>query len=324
MQPGFFAGINLPVLMGAYNHDLAPNQAYHDWGHEFGPLLGCRYLSICRVLGFAAVRIWLCENREGIRTDRQDHIVGTAPELLDAVACLQEGAAVAGLQLYWSLLDGNSFSQNGDRLTRRIASDPDQAARFAERVVSPLAAAMDPQVTFAVETVSEPENLSRQVLPEAGVPWERITQSVRTMRDALHAGLSGVPVTCGVEPAYLPGLLGGAKAGSDAPVDAVDLHFYHPDGGLPSREDLPVDIGDLPLWAGECGLSHRHGQKSPRYLLHYLYNARELGYRAAFLWKLEGAEHLVERRPESLHQKDLFEPTDLGGEVQHLLREEWS
>lgn len=324
MRTGFSAGINLPTLMGAYNHDLAPNQAYPDWGYEFNPLLGYRYLSICRVLGFTSVRIWLCENREGIRTDRHDHVAGLAPELVDTVTCLQEGAGVAGLQLYWSLLDGNSFSQNGDRLTHRIASDPDEAVRFAERVVSPLAAAMDPRVTFAVETISEPENLSRQVLPEEGVPWERIMQSVRTMRDALHAALPGVPVTCGVEPAYLPGLLGGAKAGSDAPVDAVDLHFYHPDGGLPSRGDLPVDIGDLPLWAGECGLSHRHGHERPRYLVHYLYNARALGYQAAFLWKLEGTEHLVERHPEAVHHNNLFEPTTLGGEIQHLLRREWA
>jgi hypothetical protein len=111
--------------------------------------------------------------------------------------------------------------------------------------------------------------------------------------------------------------------GGEAPVDAIDLHVYHPDGGLPSRSDLPVDIGDLPLWAGECGLSHRRSRAQSGYLLHYLYNARRLGYQAAFLWKLEGEEYLVRRHDEPEPPWTTFGITSVGGELRHLLRNEW-
>jgi hypothetical protein len=144
----------------------------------------------------------------------------------------------------------------------------------------------------------------------------------------LHEALPGVPVTAGTQAVFLPGLLAGVEPGREvetAPVDAVDLHVYHPDGGLPSREDLPVGIGELPLLAGECGLSHRGAPDRSSYLIHYLYNARALGYRAAFLWKLEGAEHLVRREQVAgaAEGTEAFSVTALGAEVRDLLTREW-
>ena len=251
------AGINLPVLASAYNHDLAPNERYPGWPCEFRPVLAYRYLAVCRSLGFRAVRLWLCEDGEGVRLDRRGRPVGPMPELLDAVRAIQEGAGLLGLRLYWTLLDGNAWKRNGDALTGRVAADSGEARRFAELVAAPLAAELSPDTTVALEAINEPESLSAEVVGPGGLSWEKIVASVRVLREVLHEAGPGLPVTCGTQAVFLPGLLADLAAGASAPVDAVDLHVYHPDGGLPSREDLPVDIGELPLLAGECGLSDR-------------------------------------------------------------------
>lgn len=293
MTGTFLAGVNLPVVRGAYNHDLAPNERYSDWGCDFTALQAFRYLAVCKELGFGAVRIWLCEDGEGVRTDRRGRVTSVMPELLDAVRIIQEGAGLLGLRLYWTLLDGNSWHRNGDRLMGRIAADRSEALRFAEVAGAPIAEALRSDTTFAVEVINEPESLSAEVLGSEGLAWESIVESIRTIRSVLHQVIPGVPITAGSQAVFLPGLL--ADLDADAPVDAVDLHVYHPNGGLPARADLPVDIGDLPLWAGECGLSDRGEPGRTDYLLHYLYNAPALGYEAAFIWKLEGEDLLVGR-----------------------------
>jgi len=317
------AGINLPILRGAYDHDLAPNERSPEWGCAFEPLWAFRYLAMCKNLGFGAVRIWLCENSEGIATDGRGRLVGPMPELLESIRVLQEGARRLKLQLYWTLLDGNAWRRNGDELTGRVFGDQGEARRFGELVAAPIAATLDPKITFALEALNEPESLSSEVHGDDGLPWKTIAGSIDAIRAALHEAIPGVPVTAGSQAIFLPGLLESLDAG--APVDAVDLHVYHPDGGLPPREDLPVDIGDLPLWAGECGLSHRGDPERSEVLIHYLYNARDLGYLAAFLWKLEGDEHLVRRQqvPNARDGTVGFLLTPLGGGVQHLLATDW-
>jgi hypothetical protein len=309
------AGVNLPVLRGAYDHDLAPNERHLDWGREFSPLLAFRYLSLSRWLGFGAVRIWLCENGEGVKTDRRGRIVGLMPELLESVDLIQQGARLAEVSLYWSLLDGNAWQQNGDGLTRDVilgaaVGAAEQQERFCELVAAPIAAALDPEITFALEAVNEPETLSIECVAD-GYAWPVISGGVATLREAIRGAAPDLRVTAGVQAVFLPGLLGHGLC-----VDAVDIHAYHPDGGLPSREQLPVDIGDLPLIAGECGTAAPQGDSG--YLENYLHNARTLGYEAAFLWKLEGEDMLVRHRCDD-EQTDHFEILELGAAIQHLL-----
>ncbi|MFH2005436.1 MAG: hypothetical protein ABI333_02505, partial [bacterium] len=318
------AGVNLPYIGDAYNHDLAPNEGFPDWGYEFRPLDAYRYLAICRELGFRVVRIWLCENGEGLRLDGEGRVVGVMEELLRSVRALQDGARLLGLKIYWTLLDGNAWRRNEHATTGQIAADPEQTARFAERVAAAVARQLDPELTFAVEVWNEPESLSEEVEGDRGLPWPTIVRSIRTVREALRQVLPGVPVTSGTQAVFLPGLLADLVAGGSAPVDAVDLHVYHPTGGLPSRADLPVDIGALPLWAGECGAPERRDAGVKFQRLNYLYNARTLGYEAAFLWKLQGDRHLVRVRERATADGWCFETTALGSEVRDLLRRQWA
>lgn len=321
MTSSCLAGINLPTILDAYNHDLALNERYLDWGCDFKPIWLFRYLAICHDLGFSAVRLWLCEDGEGIVTDEQGEAVGVMPELLRAIRIAQEGARMLDLRLYWSLLDGNAWDRNGHELTGRIFREPDVARQFAQRVATPIAKALDPAVTFALEIVNEPESLSDEVLGDAGIAWPTIARSIRAIRDELRSSCPKIVMTAGSQAVFLPQFLGSAD---DAVVDAVDLHVYHPDGGLPSRDDLPLDIGELPLFAGECGLSHRGEPDQSEYLTHYLYNGRKLDYRAVFLWKLEGERHLCRREslPES-PESQRFIRTKLGDDIRALLWSDW-
>jgi hypothetical protein len=92
-----------------------------------------------------------------------------------------------------------------------------------------------------------------------------------------------------------------------AGLDAVDVHVYHENGGLPSRADLAsyandprILEADFPLFAGECGIPKTPGSAEEFSLLHYLENADRCGYHAAFLWKLEG--DLVEHAPKKIRR----------------------
>lgn len=319
-SPGFLAGVNLPVLLDQYNHDLAGNERFPEWGDGLPPIVGFRYLAMCRVLGFGAVRIWLCEDGEGIRLSEDGMPCGVSERLLESVRRIQQGARVAGLRICWTLLDGNSWRHSRDGLASLVMGDIDASRRFAEHVAAPMADVLDPGLTFALEIVNEPESLSSEVRGADGLPWSRITRSLREIRRVLHDVRPGVPITAGTQAVFLPGLL--ADGWRDAPVDAVDLHVYHEDGGLPAPGDLPVDIGELPLWAGECGTSHRAESGGSRYLLHYLWGGRRLGYRAVFLWKLE--EHLVRWRALPDRPGEGFEVLPLGAEARHLLRVAWA
>ncbi len=283
-------GVNLPWIDGAYGHDLAPNELRPSWPCDFAPLRAYRPLIEAQNLGFSAVRVWLCENAEGIVT-REGRPDAPHPRLLESVRVLQECAKLLGVRVYWTLLDGNAWRREGDTLTHAILSDPEACARFAERVAAPVAAALDPAVTFALEVVNEPEALSPNCVKPAaeGVPWDVLGRSIRTIGDAIRGASASTLVTSGTLHDYLPQLLR-----SEPSLDAIDVHAYRLDAGLPTREDLANYGGDrrllersVPLIAGECGIPDGAPPEALTAIKHYVYNAKRLGYDAAFLWRLE-------------------------------------
>jgi hypothetical protein len=288
-------GVNLPYLYGSYGHDLAPSARHPDWPCDFDALAAYRPLLEAKQLGLDAVRIWLCEGAEGLIADAAGRITGVHPKLLESIRMIEEGAAIAGVRLYFCLLDANGASRDGDELTRSILADPDQAARFAERVVAPLARALDPEVLFGLEIVNEPEVVTescRDIHPDparAPVPWSTVGAMIAAARRAARAEKIDLLVTSGTGHVFLPELW---KSGAE--LSAVDIHMYHLDGGLPPRADLAKYVGDpalesddVPLIAGECGIPKPEGD-DPLALSYYLMNADKNGYAAAFLWKLEG------------------------------------
>ncbi len=288
-------GVNLPYFFGSYGHDLAPSARYPDWPCDFNLLWAYRPLIEARHLGLEAVRIWLCEGAEGLVLDGQGHVTGPHPRLLESMKMIEEGAALAGVRIYWTLLDANSASRDGDAITRSILVDRDQSARFAERVVAKIAAALDPEVLFGLEIVNEPEVVTancHDVSPDksvASVGWDTVGGMIALARKAALAERGDLLVTTGTGHVFLPDLWR-----SGAGLTAIDIHMYHEGGGLPSRDDLARYVGDpaiaghgIPLIAGECGI-HKAEGADPHAMRNYLMNADTNGYAAAFLWKLEG------------------------------------
>ncbi len=293
-MPRALLGVNLPYFYGSYGHDLAPSARFPDWPCDFDLMRAYGPLLEAKAIGLDAVRIWLCEGAEGLVHDERGHVRGPHPELLDAIRQLEEGAAIAGVRIYWSLLDANAAARDGDLLTRAILADPDEGARFAERVVAPIVRRLDPAVLVGLEIVNEPEVVTescRDVRPTTSAPsiaWETIGAMIARARAAALGERAELVVTAGTGQAFLPELWR-----SGAGLTAVDVHVYHREGGLPSRQDLARYAGDdaiagshVPLIAGECGVTKPdHDEHALR---NYLINADSRGYSAAFLWKLEG------------------------------------
>lgn len=310
-------GVNAPYLRGAYGHDLAPSGRHPDWPVEFDPMVAYRPIIEAATLGFGAVRVWLCEAAEGLVFEG-DTLVGVHEDLLESIRVFQEAAALHGVRLYWSLLDGNAVGREGDVCTRRVLTDPDTRARFAEKVVVPIVAALDPATTFALEIVNEPETATVDCMRDSDevtadavpVAWEDLGATIRTAGDAARAEQSGLWVTAGTMHVFLPALLA-----AEPQLGAIDVHVYHPRGGMPSRADLNEytkgAVGDRPLIGGELGIPKAADEGEPFALTNYVFNARSLGYAAAFLWQLEG--DLVDHRA----PKRAF--TELGWETQRVL-----
>ena len=312
-------GANLPYLMGAYDHDLAPNPKKPDWGYSFTDWIGARYLASCKNMGLEAVRVWLCENAEGLLLNEAGMPVGVSPQLLRSVRALQGMAGLAGLRIYWSLFDGNAWQRNGDELGVRIFSDEGFAESTITHVLPELARVLDPRVSLALEILNEAESMSTEVVGTEGLSWETLAMGIRKLAGAWKNLCPRIPTTAGCQAVFLPGLWSDTAKHGKPPVDAVDLHVYHHEGGLPPREDLPVDIGRLPLLVGECGEREGNGQPGNDHLLHYFHNARKLGYEAVFFWKFEGPGMLAIRRDELLHEPLMFDPTNLGVKLRLLI-----
>lgn len=293
-------GVNLPWFFGSYGHDLAVNEHHPAWGHQFDAALAERALTTARAMGFDAVRVWLCEHAEGITT-RDGEITGVHPTLLASLDVLQDIMRRAGLRAYWSLLDANSWKREGDALTHAIITDRDITAHFSERVAAPLARALDPSLTVAIEALNEPEVMSPECAAhgEDSVAWDTLGRALRTIGDAIRQERPGCLVTAGSARVFLPRLWTCGAA-----LDAIDVHVYHDDGGLPtpaqiaeSARDPRVERGEIPLIAGECGMPDHVAIEEHGRLANYLHNAPRGGYRAVFLWRLEGT--LVRRDPEA-------------------------
>ncbi len=191
-------GINLPYFFEDYGHDLAPNVVLAMGPRKVDPMRIYAALLAARERGFRAVRVWLCENAEGILMDA-GVISGAHPVLVESVAIIQECASLSGLRLYWTLLDGHSCRRTGDQVSKAILTMHDETGRFAERVAAPLVRRLDSGLTLAVEVVNEPEALSTDGSSSGSstADWQALGVAIRTIADAVRAEHGRTLVTAG-------------------------------------------------------------------------------------------------------------------------------
>jgi hypothetical protein len=243
-------GVNLAWFFDAYGHDFAPNAVLGTQPEKINPMQIYRPLLKARERGFEAVHLSLCEAGEGILLDGHD-ILGVHPMLVESIAIIQECASLCGLKIYWTLLDGHSFTRCGETVTRAILSGADATAQFAERVAIGIMRRLDPKITMAVEVVNEPEALI--AANDASLDFSRDTMrsAIRIIADAIRSERSGTIVTAGAHMSAL------AELWRDAPrLDAIDIHL-ETETRLPSRGEILSAIGNpasagstLPIIAG--------------------------------------------------------------------------
>ena len=230
---------------------------------------------------------------------------------------IQDGAALNGMRVYWTVLDGNAVVREGDPITRAILVDSETRKRFVHNVLRPIAETLDPEITFALEIINEPETATPECFDAAEkrapgaepVQWDDIGATLRACADAVDQHV----LTAGTMHVFLDRLWRVEPA-----LRAIDVHVYHRDGGLPSKRDLADYVGDdalleLPLIAGECGIPKDPGPREPLSFCNFIHNADALDYAAAFLWQLRGdlIDVQVEQRP----------PTRLAWDVKRVLAE---
>jgi hypothetical protein len=280
-------GINLPWFAGAYGHDLAPNLAHPGWPVGASRAVVRAALERCRELGVDAVRFWVCERGEGVLHE-DGMSTGVAPELLAALDRLQDDATALGLRLYPSLLDGNSWIRDDDRLLGRLIDDPDAARRFCDRVVRPIVAHLAPSLVTVLEIVNEPEQMTFEGAGPLGKSWSAMAAFLGLVRDAARAEHPALLLSASAQHGILPKLHAAAPF-----LDRLDLHRYCDDGSLPPIADLGLAPGAPPVLAGECGLAGTPTDDGEDALDHFVWNAARWGYEAVFLWRLEGAQGLL-------------------------------
>jgi len=259
-------GVSLPCFLGMYGHDLAPNPLSGAGPRHLDPVEIYAPMLRARELGYRAMRIWLCEGAEGILINR-DVISGVHPVLIESLAVIQESAALSGLRIYWTLLDGHSVRRTNDVVTRAILIEPEHTARFAEMVAAPIASRLDPRVMVAIEAANEPE-----ALMENDDGWPGCANAIRTIAGAIRSVSAGALVTSGMDRAMAPALWKNAPG-----LDAIDIHAKgeHP---LPSRAEIMRELAleqakSLPLIGG-C-----HGD--------FVSQPHREDYDAIFRWRLE-------------------------------------
>jgi hypothetical protein len=266
-------GVSLPYFFGKYAHDLAPNPLSGLGPHHIDPTQVYSPMLRAHELGYRAMRIWLCEGAEGILIN-SGVITGAHPVLVESIAIIQESAALCGLRLYWTLLDGHSARRTNDIVTRAILSEPDHTARFAELVAAPIAMRLDRRLTLAIEVINEPEALMTDNGGRDQEQWRKCGAAIKAIGDAIRSARSGTMVTAGSDHATIAMLWNSAPG-----LDAVGLHVKG-DQALPSRADIMRELAissaqaeAIPLIAGYRGDAAQQTHRAD--------------YNAIFRWRLE-------------------------------------
>jgi hypothetical protein len=229
-------GVNLAWFFDAYGRDFAPNSVLGTHPEKLNPMQIYRPLLEARARGFEVVHLSLCEGAEGILLDGHD-ILGVHPMLVESIAIIQECASLCGLKIYWTLLDGHSFTRCGETVTRAILSDADATARFAERVAIGILRRLDPKITMAVEVVNEPEALMAKEAAASEFS-DTMRSAIGTIADAIRSERSGTIVTAGAHKSALAWLWRGTPR-----LDAIDIHLES-ETRLPSRVEILSAIGN--------------------------------------------------------------------------------
>jgi len=281
-------GYNQAWIDGSYGHDLTDRFDADAWE---------RILRRTREGGGSALRVWILEGRdkEGVVWDGH-RPVGVQPELLANLRALIGLAERHRVQLYWTLLSANwpAHWPKGTIASERqhnVFNDKyGHGALFRERVLGPILQVLTekPQVNYGLDLMNEVQGSVRAHFWPDG--WAGARAFLRAMTAYVHAHAPGLKVTAssGHHTAAWD-LLRGRFDGLG--LDFYDVHVYEDAGRIPwgrllawhaRRRGLPIVVGEF----GQQDAADDPALQA-RVTRSLLRRARQLGFSAAFAWRLE-------------------------------------
>lgn len=291
MQPRPILGVNIPWWGKSYGHDLGRNQRYPGWPVWYrGTDVSC-FLGWLKCCGVSHVRIWLFENGEGLIYDESGGVTGIDSVFQENVRDLVTHLQVAGMSVYWVLLDGNSAFRNNDRITHSILACPAMAASFVANGLTPIWTDIAP-VVWAMDICNEPEALvtgSSGNWTNTGVSWANVAQSMRVIRDGLKALAPRIAVSVGSGWHECKNLRSGVYSRLQLDLDFYDFHAQREDAYVSGRAGDSVDrlvvLGELGVGGDPSkAVSREDWSCVQKMLAQKLQTALAGDYQAIFLW----------------------------------------
>jgi hypothetical protein len=271
------------------------------WGRDlttdFDPAAWRRVLEQTRAAGGRVLRVWLCEGvaKEGVVWDGTRALT-VDPAFLVNVQTLIDLARQTGVELYWTLFDGNwpdSWPQGGLEAWRHYNILQDkygEGALFRQNVLAPLLDVIAPaaDVTWGLDLMNEVQGSVKTWKWSDG--WSGARRWIAAWAAFVHTRAPGLRVTASSGWAdSADDLIDGRFAGLG--LDFWDLHVYADSGRIPRGWTLALHAAaeGVPLVLGE------YGQKSTkvdptlqaRVTGRFLRDARRYGLAAALAWRVE-------------------------------------
>jgi hypothetical protein len=197
-----------------------------------------------------------------------------------------------GVQAYPTLFDGNvsDFDPGPHRKAEywNVLNEEYGAGQgFREEVLGPLLEAMAERrgAVFGLDLVNEVNNLVSDHWFEGG--WTGAVRFVGRWRAFVRARVPGLPVTASLgHHTATRHMLQGRLPRSV--VDFYDFHLYNDTGAIPREGDVESLAAEFPVVLGEFGqkASRFDDALQARVTRAFTSNARRLGLRGAFAWRL--------------------------------------
>lgn len=283
-------GYNQGWIDGSWGRDLTDRFEVSAWE---------RILRRTKQGGGSAVRIWLLEgkSKEGVIWDGH-RPVGVEPSLLANLRVLIALAEAEGVQIYWTLLDGNwhwdtGSGAQGVEFERQFNVFNDRyghGALFRQRVLGPILQVLNerPGVNYALDLVNEVQGAVREGFwPDR---WSGARRFLETTTSFVHGRAPTLKVTAssGHHSASWD-LLCGRFDGLG--FDFYDVHVYSDSGRIKQGWFLARHARrqGLPIVLGEFGQKSKQSDPAlqARVVRRALAHAKRLGFAGVFAWRLE-------------------------------------
>ncbi|HBP16653.1 MAG TPA: hypothetical protein DEA08_02520 [Planctomycetes bacterium] len=287
---GFGVGYNQGWIDGSWGHDLTDRFDVSAWE---------RVLRRTREGGGTVLRVWLLEGqaKEGVLWDGHAPL-GVEPALLRNLRVLIALAEAEGVQLYWTLFDGNwqdhwakglDFDRHFNVLNDRYG----HGALFRARVLGPILRVLNerPSVNYGFDLMNEVQGaIKAGCWPDRWRGARRFIELTTTFARGYVPTLR-ITASSGHHSASWDLLLGRFDG---LGLDFYDVHAYTDSGRIKRGWFLARHARrrGLPIVLGEFGQKRRRLDPSLQAAVvrRATADAKRLGFAAALAWRLEDSQ----------------------------------